>query len=68
MLDKKVCHIGDEVAAVAAVDRDTAEAALELIINYPKNYGKLLNIHREMHMEGLDGWIYFNKKGPFCNL
>ncbi len=31
VLDKKVRYIGDEVAAVAAVDKDTAEAALELI-------------------------------------
>ncbi len=31
VLDKKVRYVGDEVAAVAAVDKDNAEAALELI-------------------------------------
>jgi len=31
ILDKKVRHVGDEVAFVAATDKDTAEAALELI-------------------------------------
>jgi len=31
ILDNKVRHVGDKVAAVAAVDEDTAEEALELI-------------------------------------
>ena len=31
ILDNRVRHIGDEVAAVAAVDNDTAEKALQLI-------------------------------------
>lgn len=31
ILDKRVRHVGDKVAAVAAVDEDTAEEALELI-------------------------------------
>jgi CO/xanthine dehydrogenase Mo-binding subunit len=31
ILDNRVRHVGDEVAAIAAVDNDTAERALELI-------------------------------------